>query len=220
VKLGITDTAKSFMIDMWLARQTPEKVMPRLLKVIETAKDEFADAVANGGGIYAVGYCVGAKYVLLLAGEQAEDAAWAQQKTDSTHEQGVGTHGPLIKAGAIAHAAQVTPDDLAGVKVPMYFICVQNDPLFPEEQLQAGIEALEKSTVEHEFKIYPEVPHGKNSFALLCPGFANFSQALLSSVTILIRRSKKLSSKHSGKCSAGFKPTDSFHICFSGPGVL
>lgn len=157
LKLGITETAKSFMIDMWLARQTPEKVMPRLLKVIESARDEFADAIANGGGIYAVGYCVGAKYVLLLAGEQ-NDAE--PSRTDTTLEQGVAKQGPYIKAAAVAHAAQVTPDDLAGVRVPTFLICVQNDPLFPEELLHLGIEALEKTGVDHEVKIYPEVPHG------------------------------------------------------------
>lgn len=155
IKLGITDTAKSFMIDMWLARQTPEKVLPRLLKVIDGAKEEFADAIANGGGIYAVGYCVGAKYALLLAGEPTGDVLWGQ-----ADESGVVKHGPLIKAGAVAHAAQVTPDDLAAVKAPVYLVCVQNDPLFPDEVRQAGIETLEKNQVEHEVKVYPEVPHG------------------------------------------------------------
>lgn len=161
VKLGITDTAKSFMIDMWLARQTPEKVMPRLLKVIESAKEEFADAIANGGGIYAVGYCVGAKYVLLLAGEHTDDEFWGQAKTESAQEEGMVKHGPMIKAGAIAHAAQVDPDDLAAVKVPIYLVCVENDPLFPDELRQAGIEALEKNQIVHEVKVYPEVPHGE-----------------------------------------------------------
>ncbi len=39
IKIGAAETAKSFMVDMWLARQTPEKVLPILLKVIETCKD-------------------------------------------------------------------------------------------------------------------------------------------------------------------------------------
>ena len=34
--------------------------MPILQRFIAGAKEEFADAVANGGGIYAVGYCFGA----------------------------------------------------------------------------------------------------------------------------------------------------------------
>jgi hypothetical protein len=32
------------------------KVMPILQKIVEGAKKELADAVANGGGLYAVGY--------------------------------------------------------------------------------------------------------------------------------------------------------------------
>ena len=54
--MGFATTAKSFMVDMWLARQTPEKVLPLLRKVVEGAKEEFADAVANGGAVYADGY--------------------------------------------------------------------------------------------------------------------------------------------------------------------
>lgn len=98
LKFTAAETAKSFLIDMWLARHTPEKVMPILHRVIEGAKEEFADAVANGGGIYAVGYCFGAKYVLILGGEQLETV---HAPTDE--EQGLATRAPLIKAGAIAH---------------------------------------------------------------------------------------------------------------------
>lgn len=75
VKLKTAEGIKSFMIDMWLARHTAEKVLPILHKVIEAAKDEFADAVANGGGIYGVGYCFGAKYILILAGEHPDTVA-------------------------------------------------------------------------------------------------------------------------------------------------
>lgn len=89
------------MLDMWLARQTPEKVMPILQKVIEGAKEEFADAVANGGGIYAVGYCFGGKYVLLLGSELPDAVAKGQEQKDE--EQGVVKAKPLIKAGALAH---------------------------------------------------------------------------------------------------------------------
>lgn len=101
VKMGFADTAKSFMIDMWLARQSQEKVLPLLHKVIEGAKDEFADAVANGDGVYAVGYCFGGKYVLLLGSEHPDAVAKGQAVKDE--EQGVVKSGPQIKAGAIAH---------------------------------------------------------------------------------------------------------------------
>lgn len=119
IKVGAAETAKSFLIDMWLARHTSEKVLPILHRVLDTAKDEYADAVANGGGIYAAGYCFGAKYVLMLAGGQP----------------------PTIKVGAIAHgtpplllppvfhlhvfaATLVTRDDLKAIKAPISMVCV------------------------------------------------------------------------------------------------
>jgi dienelactone hydrolase len=163
LKLGFADGAKSFMIDMWLARHTPEKVLPLLHKVIDAAKEEFADAVANGGGIYGVGYCFGAKYILLLGGEHADITAVQSKQGDE--EQGNTKNGPFIKAGAVAHGAQVIPDDIASVKVPMSLICVEDDPLFPEEIRKAGEDSLVKSGVEHEVKIYPGVPHGKSSLS-------------------------------------------------------
>ena len=112
VKLKIAETAKSFQIDMWLARQTQEKVLPILQKFIEGAKEEFADAVANGGGIYAVGYCFGGKYVLLLGADLPDTIAPAKKGTDE--EQGATKAQPLIKAGALAHgiAGPVRKDGL------------------------------------------------------------------------------------------------------------
>jgi dienelactone hydrolase len=86
---------------MWLARQTPEKVLPILQKFVEGAKEEFADAVANGGGVYAVGYCFGGKYVLLLGADLPD--AHAQDKKPSDEEHGALKAEPLIKAGALAH---------------------------------------------------------------------------------------------------------------------
>jgi hypothetical protein len=89
---------------MWLARHTPEKVMPILHKVLDAAKDEYADAIANGGGIYAAGYCFGAKYVILLAGEHPDTPA-SQGPQDE--EQGAMKKGPFIKAGALAHGQYI-----------------------------------------------------------------------------------------------------------------
>lgn len=57
IKMKFAETSKAFLIDMWLARQTPEKVLPIIHKVIDAAKDEFADAIASGGGIYGGRYC-------------------------------------------------------------------------------------------------------------------------------------------------------------------
>lgn len=158
IKMRAAETAKSFLIDMWLARQTPEKVLPILHKVMDAAKDEFADAVANGGGIYSVGYCFGGRMTLLLAGEKPDTVMWGQQVKDE--EAGVVKKGPYIKAGAIAHATLVTREDFEGTKSPLAFICVENDQLFADEIKEHGEKHLKENNIECEFKTYSGVPHG------------------------------------------------------------
>lgn len=158
IKMGAVDAVKSFTIDMWLARQTPEKVLPILQKVMDAAKDEFADAVANGGGIYSVGYCFGGRMTLLLAGEKPDTVMWGQQVKDE--EAGVVKKGPYIKAGAIAHATLVSKEDFEGTKSPLAFICVESDQLFSEDVREHGEKYLRESNIECEFKTYGGVPHG------------------------------------------------------------
>ncbi|TKA63445.1 hypothetical protein B0A49_06401 [Cryomyces minteri] len=162
VKLGVVSVAKSFTIDMWLARHTPEKVLPLLHKVLEGAKEEFADAVANGNGVYAAGYCFGAKYVMMLGGELPDTVAWGQKVADE--ERGVVKKGPLIKAGALAHGTMITKADMEAIRVPVSMACVEGDSLFPDEVREEGKKALETKMVEHEIKVYSGVPHG---FAVL-----------------------------------------------------
>ncbi len=152
-KIGVATTAKSFMLDMWLARQTPEKVLPILHKVVKGAKEEFADAVAGGGGVYGVGYCFGGRYVCLLAGEASE------HKSEDEGEL-VANNAPLIKAGALAHGTLISKEDLENIKSPLSLACVENDQLFPDDVRTAGQEYLEKNKIEHEIKVYPDVPHG------------------------------------------------------------
>jgi len=154
VKLSMAGAAKSFVIDMWLARHTPEKVVPILHKVIDAAKEEFADAIANGGGIYAVGYCFGGKYVLTLASEQSEGNA------PSDVESKPAKSPPLIKVGAMAHGTLVSREDLSAVRAPVLLVCVEDDGLFPPEVLEAGRKSLEENKIEHEIEVYPGVPHG------------------------------------------------------------
>lgn len=159
-KMKLAEGVKSFQIDMWLARHTPEKVLPLLNKVVDGAKEDFADAVANGGGIYGVGYCFGAKYILILAGEQADEVTAPKDE-----EQAAVKKQPVLKAGAVAHGTMVTVEDLQGVKAPVYIAAVENDPLFPEEEiLTPGRQAMEKNKVEHEIQTFSGVPHG---FAVL-----------------------------------------------------
>ncbi|KAK8143048.1 hypothetical protein G3M48_007813 [Beauveria asiatica] len=152
IKLKAAEVTKSFVIDMWLARVTPDRVLPVLHKVLDAARDSYADAVKQGGGIYAVGYCVGARFVLLL-GKQTEE-------TGADEESGPTTHGPYIKAGALAHAASVAPEDFDNVSVPLSLVCVEDDPLFSDEVRTLGEDAMSKANLEHEVQVYPGVPHG------------------------------------------------------------
>lgn len=181
-KTKAVETVKSFLIDMWLARHTEAKVLPLLHRVISAARDEFADAVARGDGIFAVGYCFGGRYVLLLAGEKAHQydaecptsaaaaaaptsgASGSEANTDaaaSALEAGLlSKPAPLIKAGVLAHATLVSPDDFQGLQAPISMVCVESDPLFPDEVRTAGEDYLSQNHVEHEVQVYPGVPHG------------------------------------------------------------
>ncbi|KAK3327336.1 Alpha/Beta hydrolase protein [Cercophora scortea] len=166
-KIKAVEAAKSFMIDMWLARHTSEKVMPILHKVLDASKDEFADAVSYGGGVYGVGYCFGARYILLLAAERPVEVhggmPWSSAASARLADEEAGrpkTLGPYIKAGALAHATLVSPDDFRGLKSPVSVVSVENDPLFPDEVRTAGEDYMTKNNVEHEVQVYPGVPHG------------------------------------------------------------
>lgn len=162
IKNRVAETSKSFLIDMWLARQTPEKVLPIILKVLEGVKDEFADAVAAGGGVYCVGYCFGGRMTLLLAGEKKTAVAADDSVAPVSDPEAnlVESTGPHIKAGAIAHATLVEKADFEGTKVPLAFVCVENDQLFPEDVREHGEEYLKSNGISSEFKTYSGVPHG------------------------------------------------------------
>ena len=163
IKLGIAQTlhtaSTTFQVDMWLARQTPEKCLPLLRRVIAAVEQEFADAVAHGGGIYAVGYCFGARYVLLLGGQDAGKPAAG--KSGAAAEEGQPLNKQtLIKAGAMAHGTQVQVHDMAQCRAPVLLQCVTEDPWFPDEIREAGKKHMEVQGTEHELTMYPGVPHG------------------------------------------------------------
>lgn len=161
IKLKAAETVKAFSLDLWLARQTPEKVLPIIHGVLAQAKEEFADAVAHGGGVYAVGYCFGGKYVLTLAGERAASVMTGQEATGATAEDGMVKRGPEIKAGVCAHGTMVSREDLQDIKAPVSLICVENDSLFPADVLEDGKKWLQEHRIDHEVEVYKDVPHGK-----------------------------------------------------------
>lgn len=164
VKVGVVETAKSFTIDMWLARHTPETVLPALQKALEGAREQFGDAVANGGGIYGAGYCFGAKYILLLLGSQPDSVTWGQKQPGEDPEKGEAVVEPMLKCGAIAHGTMVTQEDIAGVSKPVSMACVKDDALFPDEVRENGVKGLGERGVAHEVRVFEGVPHG---FAVL-----------------------------------------------------
>ncbi|KKA31157.1 hypothetical protein TD95_005329 [Thielaviopsis punctulata] len=153
-KLRAAEAAKSFVIDMWLAKHTQEKIMPLLYRVIDGCKTKFADAIKEGEGIYAAGYCFGGRYVLLLAQE-------AQVQYSPANSGATGARkGPLIKVGVLAHPTSVSHLDFVGLRAPLSLVCVENDPLFPDAIRVHGENSMENDDLEHEVKVYPGVPHG------------------------------------------------------------
>ncbi|CUS11633.1 unnamed protein product [Tuber aestivum] len=137
IKFKAAEGIKGFIIDMWLARHTPENTMPIIETVLKAVKETYADkAYDSSMGILAVGYCFGAKYVLRLA---------------ATDE---------IAAGAIAHGLLISKEDIAGVKKPVTLACVENDMFFPDEVRDGGKKQLQDNNIDHELKVYPGVPHG------------------------------------------------------------
>lgn len=154
LKLKAAETAKSFMLDMWLARHTEETVMPVVRGILEKATEEFGDAAEYGEGVYAVGYCFGGRYVLLLAGQEKDRGLEKEAKEEHVIK------GPEIRCGVVAHGTLIGREDIKGVKSPVQLICVRNDPLFPEEVLENGRKYLEEGKVEHEIEVYEGCPHG------------------------------------------------------------
>lgn len=133
-------------VDTELSRLIVSQVLPLLKKVITGAKEEFADAVSYGSGIYACGYCFGARYVLLLGAELPK--AVGKEQAPGDDESGAEDVAPVIKVGAIAHGivasfalrrrtlkhlvgTSVSKQDIEGVKIPVSMVCVGKYLAFP-----------------------------------------------------------------------------------------
>ena len=113
-----------------------------------------------------MGYCFGAKYVVLLGSESAGSeylappAASAGGEDREAEEGLVAQKEPLIKAGAIAHGTQIDKEELGKVRVPISVVAVESDPLFPDEEREAGVKRLQEAGLEHQVEVYKDVPHG------------------------------------------------------------
>jgi dienelactone hydrolase len=168
LKLRAAEVAKSFRLDMWLARHTPSSVLPRLMKVLDAVKDEYADAVQAGGGVYCVGVSVGGRQALLLASELGADVFEGQKEVSEEAagkvEEGMVRRGPAVKAAVILHGATIEREDFTGVKSPIALLTVDEDALFSDEVREAGVKSLKEKGVEVQEWTYPGVPHGKFDF--------------------------------------------------------
>ncbi|RMZ75643.1 hypothetical protein DV738_g5375, partial [Chaetothyriales sp. CBS 135597] len=132
IKLKAVEAAKSFLIDMWLARQTPEKVLPRLRKVLEAAREEYADCLArSGGAIYAAGYCFGAKAD--VKGIKAPVSIVAVENDPLFPDEILEIGRKHLAASAISHEVKVYPG------VPHGFAVLGDyaDPHIQEQQEKA-----------------------------------------------------------------------------------
>jgi dienelactone hydrolase len=166
LKLRAAEVAKSFRLDMWLARHTPSSVLPRLTSVLDAVKDEFADAAQAGEGVYCVGVSVGGRHALLLASELGADVLQGQkevsQEAAAKVEEGTIRRGPAVKAAVILHGATIEREDFSSVKSPIGLLSVDEDPLFSDEVREAGIKSLKEKGIDVQEWIYPGVPHGES----------------------------------------------------------
>ena len=162
VKLGLADAAKSFRIDMWLARHTPTTVLPRLHAFVDALGSEFADCVSYGDGVYGAGYCFGGRYIMLLSSAVSDDVASGQRKVEAQKdaEEGMVRRGPRVKAGVVAHGTMVGREEFETLAAPTGIVAVKADPLFPDEVRDEGVRQAKSRDVEVEVWVHDDVPHG------------------------------------------------------------
>jgi len=87
----------------------------------------------------AVGYCIGAKYVI--------------------------RHFPEVQVGYIAHPAFVTKEELAGFKAPLSIAAAETDGLFTAELRHKSEDILAKNGQPYQISLYSHVAHG---FSVRC----------------------------------------------------
>jgi len=160
IKLGLADAAKSFRIDMWLARHTPTTVLPKLNSLLDALEQEFADCVSYGQGVYGVGYCFGGKYILLLCSAMDDNVAAGQKDVSSQAEQGMVRKEARLKVGVLAHGT-VDKDDFKSVDRPVGLVCVRGDALFPDEVREEGVKGIQEKGGKVECWVHEGVPHGE-----------------------------------------------------------
>ncbi|KAK8089880.1 dienelactone hydrolase [Apiospora hydei] len=164
-KLKAVETAKSFMIDMWLARHTEEKscrFSKRSLR-LASPSSRMPWPPATASTPWATASAPATCCSWRPSARLRRRAGPARKKpADEEAGEGAGLHkkGPFIKAGALAHATLVSPSDFEGLKQPISLVCVESDPMFPDDVRTQGEDMMSKAGLEHEVQVYPGVPHG------------------------------------------------------------
>lgn len=146
VKSLAVSFVQSFFVDMWTARHTFSKTMPRLRTVLSELHTAYAPEK-----MAVVGYSFGGRYALHLLSEPPgfQSRAWAGSELDT------------IVCGAVVHPSLVEAAEFEGVERPMLVVRAEHDALFPEEVAGRSIAVLRGNGVECEVQVYQgELPHG------------------------------------------------------------
>ena len=105
------------VIDMWLARHTPENTMPIIENVLKEVREEYGDRQYTvSHGTHCVGYCFGGKYALKLAGTNEVIAAAVAH--------GLVPPDPLRQWAYMLSGTMISTEDMQGIRKPVTFACV------------------------------------------------------------------------------------------------
>jgi len=110
---------------------TPESVEPLVVAGIKVLQDMGF----GSGKIGAVGYCIGAKYLV------------------ENFKNG-------IDVGYVAHPSYITDEELAAISGPLSIAAAYSDPIFPPDKRHKSEEILVKTGKPFQINVYTGVGHG------------------------------------------------------------
>lgn len=128
----VMGSSKNLPFPEFFAKHTPEYITPALFNLARELKTKHG--VKHLG---AVGYCFGARFVILLSGQAG-----------------------VLQAGCMAHPTNVVVNEVSQVKAPLSFACAEVDDLFVPELKQKSREVLNEIGIANEFIDYPQTVHG------------------------------------------------------------
>ncbi|MQM01538.1 hypothetical protein Taro_034300 [Colocasia esculenta] len=121
-------------LDHWLSRQLPERVDSDIAASTHWMVDEFVAAgISNKLGV--IGFCFGGRHLIQTL----------------AHDE----HGSF-STGICIYGSKMDPSVASGVKVPMLFVCGDDDPLCPV----SVVREMEKSIKHSKVVVYEGRGHG------------------------------------------------------------